>query len=95
MIKSELITRTADQNLHLTQRDIERIVNVIFEEISAALSAEGRVELRGFGSFSFSVKRRNARVGRNPRTGEVVSVPEKNILHFKTGKDLRKRLNRK
>ncbi|PCJ42298.1 MAG: integration host factor subunit beta [Alphaproteobacteria bacterium] len=93
MIKSELITRMADQNLHLTQRDIERIVNVIFEEISAALSAEGRVELRGFGSFT--VKRRSARVGRNPRTGDVVSVPEKNVLHFKTGKDLRKRLNQK
>ena len=93
MIKSELITRMADQNPHLTQRDIERIVNVIFEEISAALSAEGRVELRGFGSFS--VKRRNARVGRNPRTGEVVSIPEKNVLHFKTGKDLRERLNQK
>ncbi len=93
MIKSELITRMADQNPHLTQRDIERIVNVIFEEISAALSAEGRIELRGFGSFT--VKRRSARVGRNPRTGEVVSVPEKNVLHFKTGKDLRKRLNQK
>jgi integration host factor subunit beta len=93
MIKSELITRMADQNLHLTQRDIERIVNVIFEEISAALSAEGRVELRGFGSFS--VKRRSAHMGRNPRTGEVVSIPEKNVLHFKTGKDLRKRLNQK
>ncbi|NOZ37855.1 MAG: integration host factor subunit beta [Gammaproteobacteria bacterium] len=93
MIKSELITRMADQNLHLTQRDIERVVNVIFEEISAALSAEGRVELRGFGSFT--VKRRSARVGRNPRTGEVVSIPEKNVLHFKTGKDLRERLNQK
>ena len=91
MIKSELITRMADQNPHLTQRDIERIVNVIFEEISAALSAEGRVELRGFGSFT--VKRRSARVGRNPRTGDVVSIPEKNVLHFKTGKDLRERLN--
>ena len=93
MIKSELITRMADRNPHLTQRDIERIVNVIFEEISAAISAEGRVELRGFGSFT--VKRRNARVGRNPRTGEVVSIPEKNVLHFKTGKDLRERLNQK
>ncbi len=93
MIKSELITRMADQNLHLTQRDIERVVNVIFEEISAALSAEGRVALRGFGSFT--VKRRSARVGRNPRTGEVVSVPEKNALYFKTGKDLRERLNKK
>ena len=93
MIKSELITRMADRNPHLTQRDIERIVNVIFEEISAALSAEGRVELRGFGSFT--VKRRSARIGRNPRTGEAVSVPEKNVLHFKTGKDLRERLNQK
>ncbi len=93
MIKSELITRMADKNPHLTRHDLERIVNVIFEEISDTLSSGDRVEIRGFGSFS--VKRRNARVGRNPRTGEVVSVPEKNALYFKTGKDLRERLNQK
>jgi len=93
MIKSELITRMADKNPHLTRSDIEKIVNVIFEEISDTLSSGGRVELRGFGSFS--IKRRPARIGRNPRTEAVVSVPEKNALYFRTGKDLRERLNQK
>ena len=93
MIKSELIIRLSDKNPHLTQRDIERVVNVISGEISDTLSSGGRVELRGFGSFS--IKRRPARIGRNPRTGAVVSVPEKNVLYFKTGKDLRERLNQK
>jgi len=93
MIKSELITRMADKNPHLTRSDIEKIVNVIFEEISDTLSSGGRIELRGFGSFS--IKRRPARMGRNPRTGAVVSVPEKNAPYFRTGKDLRERLNQK
>lgn len=93
MIKSELITRMADKNPHLTRHDLERIVNVIFEEISDTLSSGGRIELRGFGSFS--IKRRPARMGRNPRTGAVVSVPEKNAPYFRTGKDLRERLNQK
>lgn len=93
MIKSELISLMAEKNPHLTRNDIEKVVNVIFEEISDTLSSSGRVELRGFGSFT--VKCRNARMGRNPRTGEVVSVPEKNALYFKTGKDLRERLNQK
>ena len=93
MIKSELITRMADKNPHLTRSDLERVVNVIFEEISDTLSSGDRVEIRGFGSFS--IKRQPARIGHNPRTGEVVSVPEKNALHFRTGKDLRERLNQK
>lgn len=93
MIKSELVTRMADKNPHLTRSDLESVVNVIFEEISDTLSSGGRVEIRGFGSFS--VKSRPARIGRNPRTGAVVSVPEKNVLYFKTGKDLRERLNQK
>ncbi len=93
MIKSELITKLVETNPHLFQRDVERIVNTIFEEISSALSRGDRVELRGFGAFS--VKRRPARVGRNPRTGETVNVDEKFVPYFKTGKDLRDRLNDK
>ena len=91
MTKSELISRIAELNPHLYQRDIERIVGTIFEEISDALARGDRVELRGFGAFS--VKRRDARTGRNPRTGEQVQVDEKFIPFFKTGKQLRERLN--
>lgn len=91
MTKSELIQRLAELNPHLYQRDVERIVTAIFDEISAALSRGDRVELRGFGAFS--VKRREARVGRNPRTGASVQVSEKHIPFFKTGKQLRDRLN--
>jgi integration host factor subunit beta len=93
MIKSELITRLVDANPHLYQRDVERIVNTIFDEITDALSQGNRVELRGFGAFS--VKHRPARVGRNPRTGDAVNVPEKHVPYFKTGKDLREKLNNK
>ncbi len=91
MIKSELIAQLADQNPHLYQRDVERIVTTVFEEITDALRRGDRVELRGFGAFS--VKRRPARIGRNPRTGDSVSVPEKFVPFFKTGKGLRERLN--
>jgi len=91
MIKSELIARLAEQNPHLYSRDIERIVGTIFDTISDALSAGNRVELRGFGAFS--VKHRPARMGRNPRTGEAVPVAEKYVPFFKTGKELRDRLN--
>ncbi|WP_339861928.1 integration host factor subunit beta [Paremcibacter congregatus] len=93
MIKSELIARLVEANPHLYQRDVERIVNTIFEEITNALADGNRVELRGFGAFS--VKHRPSRVGRNPRTGETVNVPEKHVPYFKTGKDLRERLNGK
>ncbi len=93
MIRSELIQRIADENPHLYQRDVERIVNTIFEEVTNAMSRGDRVELRGFGAFS--VKKRDARVGRNPRTGESVSVEEKYVPFFKTGKLLRDRLNGK
>ena len=92
MIKSELVQRIAEQNPHLYQRDVEHIVNAILEEITGALSRGDRVELRGFGAFS--VKARPARVGRNPRTGAQVSVDEKVVPFFKTGKDMRARLNR-
>jgi len=91
MTKSELIIRLADKNPHLFQRDIERIVSTILDEISTALSKGDRVELRGFGAFS--VKNRDPRVGRNPRTGETVFVTRKSVPFFKAGKDLRVRLN--
>jgi len=91
MIKSELVQIITDQNPHLYQRDVENIINAILEEISAALAQGDRVELRGFGAFS--VKNRAARIGRNPRTGERVEVEEKWVPFFKTGKDLRDRLN--
>ena len=91
MTKSELIQHLAEKNPHLYQRDVERIVSTIFDEISGALSRGDRVELRGFGAFS--VKARGARVGRNPRTGESVNVERKFVPFFKAGKDLRDRLN--
>ena len=91
MTKSELIQRLAEANPHLYQRDVERIVTTIFDEITSALANGDRVELRGFGAFS--VKERGARTGRNPRTGESVSVPAKFIPYFKTGKQLRAKLN--
>lgn len=91
MTKSELIARLTAANPHLYQRDLERIVSTIFDTITNALAAGERVELRGFGAFS--VKRRSARKGRNPRTGESVNVTEKFIPYFKTGKLLREKLN--
>lgn len=91
MTKSDLILRLAEMYPHLLQRDIERIVGTVFDEISNALARGNRVELRGFGAFS--VKRREARQGRNPRTGDAVSVDEKYVPFFKTGKQLRDRLN--
>ena len=91
MTKSDLIKRLAEANPHLYIRDIERIVSAVFEEISAALSRGDRVELRGFGAFS--VRARAERVGRNPRTGDEVAVPNKVVPYFKTGKELRDRLN--
>ena len=93
MIRSELIQKIAEKNPHLYQRDVERIVSTIFEEITEALARGDRVELRGFGAFS--VKKREARIGRNPRTGEAVQGEEKHVPFFKTGKLLRDRLNGK
>jgi integration host factor subunit beta len=92
MIKSELIQKIAAANTHLFHRDVERIVNVVFDEIVDALARGDRVELRGFGAFT--VKYRAARQGRNPRTGSPVSVDEKFVPFFKTGKELRERLNK-
>lgn len=91
MTKSDLILRLAELYPHLLQRDIERIVGTVFDEISNALARGNRVELRGFGAFS--IKQRDSRMGRNPRTGEAVAVAEKRVPFFKTGKQLRDRLN--
>lgn len=91
MIRSELIQKISEENPHLFQRDVERIVNTVFEEVIDAMSRGDRVELRGFGAFS--VKKRDARTGRNPRTGDSVDVEEKHVPFFKTGKLLRDRLN--
>ena len=93
MTKSELILKLAERNPHLYQRDVERIVSTVFDEITSALARGDRVELRGFGAFS--VKRRQSRTGRNPRTGEAVQVSEKAVPFFKTGKELREKLNTK
>lgn len=93
MIKSELVQKIADTNPHLYHRDIERIVNTVLDEVIRALKDSDRVELRGFGAFS--VKSRNARTGRNPRTGTAVEVVAKRVPFFKTGKELRERLNAK
>jgi len=91
VIKSELVQIIASRNPHLYQRDVETIVNAIFDEITQALCDGNRVELRGFGAFS--IKNRPPRAGRNPRTGESVAVEEKWVPFFKTGKELRERLN--
>jgi integration host factor subunit beta len=91
MIKSELVQRIAAQNLHLYQRDIENVVKAILGQIMAALARGDRVELRGFGAFS--VKVREARTGRNPRTSALVPVSKKAVPFFKAGKEMRLRLN--
>jgi integration host factor subunit beta len=92
MIKSELVQKLADDNPNLFHRDIEKIVSILFQEIADSLARGERVELRGFGAFS--VKRRPARIGRNPRSGEPVRIEEKHAPFFKAGKELRDKLNR-
>ncbi len=91
MIRSELVQKLADENPDLTNRDIEAIVDTFFDQIMQRLAADGRVELRGFGAFS--TRARDARLGRNPRTGETVQVTAKRVPYFKPGKDMRLRLN--
>ena len=91
MIKSELVQKIAEENPHLYSRDIEKIVNAILGTISNALAQGDRVELRGFGTFA--VKKRGAHTGRNPRTGDLVAVSKKVVPVFKTGKEMRRRLN--
>jgi integration host factor subunit beta len=92
MIKSELVLHIANANPHLYQRDVENIVNAILGEITNAMAKSDRVELRGFGTFS--VKQRPAHTGRDPRTGAHVAVEQKSVPFFKTGKEMRERLNR-
>ena len=91
MTKSELVQKMAAQNPTLPIADVELVVNTIFDEISKALVRGDRVELRGFGAFS--IREREARVGRNPRTGESVKVPGKRVPFVKMGKDLKERIN--
>ena len=92
MTKSELIARLAEQNPSLYHRDLEQLVNTVFETITKALEDGDRVELRGFGAFS--IREREARIGRNPRTGEPVNVEAKRMPFFKMGKGMRERLNK-
>jgi integration host factor subunit beta len=91
MIRSELVQRLSEENPSLRLNEVEAVIDVFFDEISNQLAGGGRVELRGFGAFS--VRSREAREGRNPRTGQAVSVPAKHVPHFKAGKDIRDRLN--
>jgi len=91
MIRSELIQKLADENRDLTHQEVERIVALIFDEITDRLASGGRVELRGFGAFT--TRQRDARDGRNPRTGVSVEVEAKRVPHFKPGKEIRERLN--
>ncbi|MEY4305221.1 MAG: hypothetical protein RIT52_1396 [Pseudomonadota bacterium] len=91
MIRSELVAKLAEENPGLSARDVDGIVTIFFEDIVNQLAAGGRVELRGFGAFS--TRGREARVGRNPRTGQSVSIPSKKVPYFKPGKEMRVRLN--
>ncbi len=91
MIRSELIQALSADNPELRPEEVEQVVDIFFDEISARLAEGGRVELRGFGTFS--TRERNARVGRNPRTGETVEVDAKRVPYFKPGKEMRERLN--
>ena len=92
MTKSDLILKLTEKNYYLFQKDIYKVIHVFFDSISEALENGDRVELRGFGAFG--VKKRKARIGRNPRSGEPVAIPEKNIPFFKMGKKMRERINK-
>jgi len=91
MIRSELLQALAKDNPDLRADEVEQVVDIFFDEIAKRLAEGGRVELRGFGAFS--TRERNARTGRNPRTGETVEVPAKSVPYFKPGKEMRERLN--
>lgn len=91
MIKSELLQQLAADNPELRAEEVEQVVDVFFDEIALRLAEGGRVELRGYGTFS--TRQRESRTGRNPRTGEAVSVPSKRVPYFKPGKEMRERLN--
>jgi len=91
MLRSELIDYIHQENPHLTRRDVERVIAVIFESVTQTLEKGARVEIRGFGAFS--TRKRESRMGRNPRTGGAVPVPEKHVPFFRAGKDLKHRIN--
>lgn len=91
MIRSELVDKIATENPGLSVREVDRIVSLVFSEIAERLAAGGRVELRGFGTFS--TRAREGRTGRNPRTGTAVAIAPKRVPHFKPGKEMRARLN--
>lgn len=91
MIRSELVSKLAEENPELSAREVDMIVTIFFDEIVDQLMSGGRVELRGFGAFS--TRGRDARVGRNPRTGQSVNIPSKKVPYFKPGKEMRQRLN--
>ena len=93
MIRSQLVKRLLNKNPHLIQKDVEKVTSLVLDKIISTLGNDGRVEIRGFGSLS--VRKRNSKNGRNPRTGESVFVPEKKAPIFKSGKGLRDRLNYK
>ena len=93
MIRSQLVKRLLNKNPHLIQKDVEKITSLVLDKIISTLENDGRVEIRGFGSLS--VRKRNSKNGRNPKTGESVFVPEKKAPIFKSGKGLRDRLNYK
>jgi integration host factor subunit beta len=93
MVRSELIERVAELHPHLRYTDVERVVETIFEEISDALARGARIEIRGFGSFA--IRDREARTGRNPKTGVTVEVPRRSSPYFRIGKHLHARLNKK
>lgn len=92
MTKSELIDRLVQSQTHLSHKDVELAVKLVLEEICRELASRGRIEIRGFGSFS--VHHRPARMGRNPKTGESVRIPQKYVPHFKPGKEMRERVNK-
>ncbi|MGY6550655.1 MAG: integration host factor subunit beta [Erythrobacter sp.] len=91
MIRSELLQELQKDNPELRAEEIEQVVDIFFDEIAQRLAEGGRVELRGFGAFS--TREREARTGRNPRTGETVEVSAKRVPYFKAGKEIRERLN--
>ena len=91
MTKSELILKITKKNSFLYQKDIQKIIDTLFISITKALDNDDRVELRGFGTFT--TKRRNARIGRNPKTGEPVAIPKKKMPFFKMGKSMKERIN--
>ena len=91
MTKSELILKITKKNSFLYQKDIHRIIDTLFDSVTKALNNDDRVELRGFGTFS--TKQRNARIGRNPKTGEPVAIPHKKMPFFKMGKSMKERIN--